>query len=72
MMQSDVYLKDKSVFKKISTLIRKGLSVTSIDENINAKQEEKEKISKDIDFILKERMQAVAISKKSLIASTQN
>lgn len=55
---NNVYLKDKSVFRKISTLIRKGLSVTSIDENINAKQEEKEKISKDIDFILKERMNA--------------
>ena len=52
-------MKDKSVFRKIFTLIRKGLSVTSIDENINAKQEEKEKISKDINVILKERMNQI-------------
>ena len=57
---NNVYLKDKSIFKKISSLIKKGLSVSGFDEAIRSKQDEKETISKDIDFLLKERLDAAS------------
>ena len=55
---NNIYLKDKSVFKRISSLIQKGLSTSGIDTAIRNKQDEKEAINKDIDFILKQRLDA--------------
>ena len=66
---NDLYLKDKKLFSKMANLIKRGLSNDGIEKLIEEKQKDKERMSSNIDFLLKERLEATTADVKEKIDS---